>query len=79
MTENEFKESFQKELTKKEKIQVLQHFIDNYPVEIKNLKNMRAYDTNINTWTKLQNIIITDGSDELVNQSFNKLKEHYGK
>lgn len=50
------------ELSIKEKIEVCQHYIDNYPVSISGIM------------MPLKGLIINGGSDKAVNHAFNQLK-----
>ena len=53
-----------KDLSKQEKIDVCQFFIESYPVK-----------TRLQGWTKLQGISILGGMEAVVNQAFNSLSE----
>jgi hypothetical protein len=65
MTEEEFRKRLNQEQTKEEKIECLQHYLDNHPVRV----NV-GFSTD---WSRLD-VKITGGSDELVNKAFNSLK-----
>ena len=68
MTKNEFFESLDKtDLSKQEKINVCQFYIDNFPIIINDPFKGKIE-------TKLE-LIITGGSDIIINYAFNKLVE----
>jgi hypothetical protein len=69
MTKQQFIESLERDnLTKEEKIETCQYFIDEYPVN-----------AILVGWTKINGVTITGGSDRAVNFAYEQLKKHIDK
>ena len=68
MNNKEFLERLNKPQSKDQKIEVLQFFIDNYPVSIN-------HHFKKNEQTRIYGCVITGGSERLVNYSFEALKK----
>lgn len=56
-----------------DKIKVCQYVIDNYPVQITSRKPTFLPSPPEKTWTKLQGISITSGSELIVDKAFKQL------
>jgi hypothetical protein len=77
MTKQQFIESLEKDnLSKEEKIEVCQYFIDEYPV---NITMTDMFGREHLEPTKLIGITITSGSDLAVNRAYTQLKKHIDK
>lgn len=76
MTKQDFIDFLEKDnLSKSEKIEVCQYFIDNYPVKIGGIIDTPMGKVRTpETWTGL-NIKINGGSDKAVDHAFNQLKK----
>ena len=76
MTKQDFIDSLEKDtLTKEEKIEVCQYYIDNYPVKISQTVNTSMGKIKVGEYESGLNVTITGGSDKAVNHAYSQLKK----